>query len=353
MVYSPALDSLFLGDIQMAKKKIAINGFGRIGRMFFRAAMQDEAFCKNFEIVAINDLTDSKTLAYLLKYDSVHGKLEADVTASETTLFYKGKEIAVFSEDKVLKLPWKKMGVDYVLESTGRNTDRNAASQHLVAGAEKVVISGPSKNSDAVLLPGTNLDKYDSSKHDVVSMASCTTNSIAPLLKLLNDEFTIVKGFLTTAHAYTNDQRLLDLPHDNLRRSRAAPVSIVPTSTGAASAIGQVLPELSGKLDGIALRVPIACGSISDLTLVLSRSASVNEINSLVKKASEGKLKGILAYTEEEIVSADIINDPHSGIFDSKLTKVNGDLVKVYVWYDNEWGYSVQLLDLFKHIAKK
>ncbi len=337
----------------MVKKKIAINGFGRIGRMFFRAAMQDEGFCKNFEIVAINDLTDSKTLAYLLKYDSVHGKLDADVTASETTLFYKGKEIAVFSEDKVLKLPWKKMGVDYVLESTGRNTDRNAASQHLVAGAEKVVISGPSKNSDAVLLPGTNLDKYDSSKHDVVSMASCTTNSIAPLLKLLNDEFTVVKGFLTTAHAYTNDQRLLDLPHDNLRRSRAAPVSIVPTSTGAASAIGQVLPELAGKLDGIALRVPIACGSISDLTLVLSRSASVNEINSLVKKASEGKLKGILAYTEEEIVSADIIDDPHSGIFDSKLTKVNGDLVKVYVWYDNEWGYSVQLLDLFKHIAKK
>ncbi len=337
----------------MAKKKIAINGFGRIGRMFFRAAMQDETFTKNFEIVAVNDLTDAETLAYLLKYDSVHGKLTDNIAASETTLSFNGKEIEILAQKDVLKLPWKKMGVDYVLESTGRNTDRNAASQHLTAGAEKVVISGPSKNADAVLIPGTNLDKYDANKHNVVSMASCTTNSIAPLLKLLNDEFTIVKGFLTTAHAYTNDQRLLDLPHDNLRRSRAAPLSIVPTSTGAASAIGQVLPELAGKLDGIALRVPIACGSISDLTLVLSRSTTVSEVNSLVKKASEGKLKGILGYTEEEIVSADIIGDPHTGIVDSKLTKVNGDLLKIYVWYDNEWGYSVQLLDLFKYIAKK
>lgn len=340
----------------MAKKKVAINGFGRIGRLFFRAAMQDDAFNKNFEIVAVNDLTDAATLAYLLKYDSVHGKLDYNVSASETTLFVKGKEIAVTSQKEVLKLPWKQLGVDYVIESTGRNTDKNAASQHLAAGAEKVIISGPSKNADATLVPGANLDIYSPAKHNVVSMASCTTNSIAPLLRLLCDEFGIVKGFLTTVHAYTNDQRLQDLPNDRLRRSRAAPLSIIPTTTGAASAIGQVIPELQGKMDGVAMRVPVPCGSISDLSLILSKHTNRDEVNAVIKKASDGKLKGILGYTEEELVSADIIGDERTGVVDGSLTSVlnsKGDFLKVYSWYDNEWAYSVKLVDLVKFIAKK
>ncbi len=340
----------------MAKKRIAINGFGRIGRLFFRAAMQDEAFTKNFEIVAINDLTDAATLAYLLKYDSVHGKFDSNISASETTLSVKGKEIAVTSQKEVLKLPWKQLDIDYVMESTGRNTDKNAASQHLTAGAEKVVITGPSKNADAVLVPGANLETYDAVKHNVVSMASCTTNSIAPLLRLICDEFGIEKGFLTTVHAYTNDQRLLDLPNDRLRRSRAAPLSIIPTSTGAASAIGQVIPELKGKMDGVAMRVPVACGSISDLSLILSKQTNRDEVNSLIKKASDGKLKGILGYTEEELVSVDIVGDERTGIVDGSLTSVfngKGDFLKVYSWYDNEWAFSVKLVDLLKFISKK
>ncbi len=340
----------------MAKKRVAINGFGRIGRLFFRAAMQDETFNKNFEIVAINDLTDAATLAYLLKYDSVHGKLDVNVSTSETTLFFKGKEITVTSQKEVLKLPWKQFDIDYVMESTGRNTDKNAASQHLTAGAEKVVITGPSKNADAVLVPGANLETYDAAKHNVVSMASCTTCSIAPLLRLLYDEFGIEKGFLTTVHAYTNDQRLLDLPNDRLRRSRAAPLSIIPTSTGAASAIGQVIPELQGKMDGVAMRVPVACGSISDLSLILSKQTNRNEVNSLIKKAADGKLKNILGYTEEELVSADIVGDERTGIVDGSLTSVlngKGDFLRVYSWYDNEWAFSVKLVDLLKYIAKK
>ncbi len=340
----------------MAKKRVAINGFGRIGRLFFRAAMQDETFNKNFEIVAVNDLTDAATLAYLLKYDSVHRKFDASVSASETTLSVKGKEITVTSQKEVLKLPWKQFDIDYVVESTGRNTDRNAASQHLTAGAEKVIISGPSKNADATLIPGANLEVYDSAKHNVVSMASCTTNSIAPLLRLLLDQFGIEKGFLTTVHAYTNDQRLQDLPNDRLRRSRAAPLSIIPTTTGAATAIGQVIPELKGKMDGVAMRVPVACGSISDLSLILGKGTNRDEVNSLIKKASEGKLKGILGYTEEELVSADIIGDERTGIVDGSLTSVlngKGDFLKVYSWYDNEWAYSVKLVDLLKYISKK
>ncbi|MFH0712947.1 MAG: type I glyceraldehyde-3-phosphate dehydrogenase [Candidatus Micrarchaeota archaeon] len=340
----------------MAKKRVAINGFGRIGRMFFRAAMHDETFTKNFEIVAINDIADSKTLAYLLKYDSVHGKLEDKVFSSETTLSFNGKETEILSKKDVLSLPWKQMNIDYVIESTGRYTEKNAASQHLDAGAEKVIISGPSKNADAVLLPGVNLETYDAEKHNVISMASCTTNSIAPLLKLLNDEYGITKGFLTTIHAYTNDQRIMDLPNEKLRRSRAAALSIIPTSTGAASAIGQVIPALVGKMDGIAMRVPVACGSISDLSLILSRQTTSQEVNAVVKKASEGKLKGILGYTEEEIVSVDIIGESHTGIVDGSITSVlggRGDFLKIYSWYDNEWGYSVKLVDLLKHIAKK
>ncbi|MFH1247363.1 MAG: type I glyceraldehyde-3-phosphate dehydrogenase [Candidatus Micrarchaeota archaeon] len=337
----------------MAKKKVAINGFGRIGRLFFRAAVVDEVFNKNFEIVALNDITDAKTLAHLLKYDSVHGRLDANISASETTLCFKGKEIAVYSQKDLLKLPWSSLDVDYVIESTGRYSDRNSASQHLVAGAKKVIISAPSKTADAVLIPGVNLEKYNSAKHDVISMASCTTNSIAPLLKVLCDEFGIKNGFLSTVHAYTNDQRLQDLPHSDLRRSRAAPLSIIPTSTGAASAIGQVIPELQGKMDGIAMRVPVACGSISDLSLILSRETTREEVNRVVKKACDGKLKSILKYTEEEIVSADVIDDDCTGIFDSGLTSVlngKGDFLKVYSWYDNEWGYSAKLVDLLKYI---
>lgn len=341
----------------MAKKKVAINGFGRIGRVFFRAAMQDEVFNKNFEIVAINDLTDSHTLAYLLKFDSTYGKLEANVSSTETTLSINGKStIQVLSQKEVLKLPWKELDVDYVMESTGRNTDKNAASQHLTAGAEKVIITGPSKNADATLVPGANLEKYDAAKHNVVSMASCTTNSIAPLLRLLYNEFGIEKGFLTTVHAYTNDQRLLDLPNDRLRRSRAAAVSTIPTTTGAASAIGQVVPELAGKMDGVAMRVPVQCGSISDLSLILSKHTNRDEVNAIIKKASEGKLKGILGYTEEELVSSDIIGDERTGIVDGSLTSVlngKGDFLKVYSWYDNEWAFSVKLVDLVKFIAKK
>jgi len=340
----------------MAKKKIAINGYGRIGRLFHRAALADPAFSKNFEIVAVNDLSEAHILAYLLKFDSVHRTLDANVSATETTLSINGKEIEVLAQKEVLKLPWKDLDVDIVVESTGKNTDKNSASQHLVAGAETVVISAPSKNPDAVLIPGVNLEKYNPDKHKVISMASCTTNSIAPLLRLLCDEFGIERGFLTTVHAYTNDQRILDLTNDRLRRGRAAGLSIIPTTTGAATAIGQVIPELEGKMDGVAMRVPVPCGSISDLSLILSRGTNREEVNRIVKKASDGKLKGILGYTTEEIVSADVIDNPCTGIFDSTLTSVlngKGDFAKVYSWYDNEWGYSSKLVDLLKFIVSK
>ncbi|MBI4406386.1 type I glyceraldehyde-3-phosphate dehydrogenase, partial [Candidatus Micrarchaeota archaeon] len=254
-----------------------------------------------------------------------------------------------------LKLPWKELDVNYVLESTGKLTSRNGASKHIAAGAEKVLISAPSKDSDVVLVPGANLDAY-ASKHSVISMASCTTNSIAPLLRLLFDEFGIVKGFLTTVHAYTNDQRLLDLPNDRLRRSRAASLSIIPTSTGAATAIGQVIPELAEKMEGVAMRVPVACGSISDLSLILSKGTHADEVNQCIKKAAAGKLAGILGYTEDKIVSADVIGETCTGIVDGSLTRVlnnSGDFLKVYSWYDNEWGYSVKLVDVLKFIAKK
>ncbi len=340
----------------MAKKRIAINGFGRIGRLFYRACLQDDAFKKNFEIAAVNDLTDAETLAYLLKYDSVHGKIEGNISASETTLSVNGKELRVLAEKDPLKLPWKELGVDYVLESTGKIKSRNDASKHLAAGAEKVLISAPSKDSDVVLVPGVNLERYNSSSHSVISMASCTTNSIAPLLRLLLDEFGIVKGFLTTVHAYTNDQRLLDLPNDRLRRSRAAALSIIPTSTGAATAIGQVIPELAGKMEGVAMRVPVPCGSISDLSLILSKGTDAGHVNQCIKKAASGKLAGILGYTEDKIVSSDVIGETCTGIVDGSLTRVlnnAGDFLKVYSWYDNEWAYSAKLVDVFKFIAKK
>ncbi len=336
--------------------KIAINGFGRIGRLFFRAALKNEEFMKNFEIVAINDLTDSKNLAYLLKYDSVHGILNAQVEAKEGAIVVNGKEIRIVSEPNPEKLPWKDLGVEIVLESTGRFTAREDAEKHLKAGAKKVIISAPAKNPDATIVLGVNEDIYDKEKHNIISMASCTTNCLAPMVKVLKDNFGFKKGFMTTCHAYTNNQRLLDLPHKKWRRGRAANLSIIPTTTGAAKAIGLVIPEVAGKLDGMALRVPVANGSITDLVAELKREVSKEEINQAFRNAAEGELKGILEYTEEEIVSVDIIGNPHSCIIDGLSTMVLGEkssLVKVLGWYDNEYGYSSRLVDLFKFIVKQ
>jgi len=336
--------------------KIAINGFGRIGRLFFRAALKNEEFMKNFEIVAINDLTDSKNLAYLLKYDSVHGILNAQVEAKEGAIVVNGKEIRIVSEPNPEKLPWKDLGVEIVLESTGRFTAGEDAEKHLKAGAKKVIISAPAKDPDATIVLGVNEDIYDKEKHNIISMASCTTNCLAPMVKVLKDNFGFKKGFMTTCHAYTNNQRLLDLPHKKWRRGRAASLSIIPTTTGAAKAIGLVIPEVAGKLDGMALRVPVANGSITDLVAELEREVSKEEINQAFRNAAEGELKGILEYTEEEIVSVDIIGNPHSCIIDGLSTMVLGEkssLVKVLGWYDNEYGYSSRLVDLFKFIVKQ
>jgi len=336
--------------------RIAINGFGRIGRLFFRAALKNEEFMKNFEIVAINDLTDSKNLAYLLKYDSVHGILNAQVEAKEGAIVVNGKEIRIVSEPNPEKLPWKDLGVEIVLESTGRFTAREDAEKHLKAGTKKVIISAPAKNPDATIVLGVNECIYDKEKHNIISMASCTTNCLAPMVKVLKDNFGFKKGFMTTCHAYTNNQRLLDLPHKKWRRGRAANLSIIPTTTGAAKAIGLVIPEVAGKLDGMALRVPVANGSITDLVAELEREVSKEEVNQAFRSAAEGELKGILEYTEEEIVSVDIIGNPHSCIIDGLSTMVLGErssLVKVLGWYDNEYGYSSRLVDLFKFIAKQ
>ncbi len=336
--------------------RVGINGFGRIGRMFFRAALKDESFQKDFEIVAINDLTDAKTLAYLLKYDSVHGVLEKKVEYREDALIVDGKEIKVLRIPEPEKLPWKELGIDIVLESTGRFRNREDAEKHLKAGARKVVISAPAKNPDVTLVPGVNESIYNPDEHHIVSMASCTTNCLAPMVKVLHENFGVKKGFMTTCHAYTNDQRLLDFPHKDFRRARAANLSIIPTTTGAAVAIGLVLPELAGKLDGIALRVPVADGSITDLVAELESEVTVDEVNEAYKKAAEGKLKGILQYTEDPIVSVDIIGNPHSCIIDGLSTRVldeKDNMVKVLGWYDNEWGYSCRLVDLLKYMAQQ
>jgi glyceraldehyde 3-phosphate dehydrogenase len=331
--------------------RVAINGFGRIGRLFFRIAMRNEQFKQKFQVVAINDLTDAKTLAHLLKYDSSFGVLNDNVTSSETTLAFNGSEIKVLAVKDPLQLPWKDYGVDLVIESSGLFTERNEALKHVTAGAKKVLITAPAKNADATIIMGVNQEKYDSSMQ-VISMASCTTNSIAPPLKVMVDEFKIVKGFLTTAHAYTNDQRILDLPHKDLRRARAAAVNIVPTSTGAARAIHEVIPELKGKMDGIALRVPVPVGSISDLTLQLEKPASKEQVNEALKKASETKMKGVMKYSEEELVSSDIKGESHTSIIDGKLTNAIGDLVKIFAWYDNEYGYSTKLVELVNYMYK-
>ena len=329
--------------------KVGVNGFGRIGRNFLRAALESGA---NFEIVGVNDLTDNATLAHLLKYDSILGRLKVPVTFSDTTITVGGKTISVSAERDPANIPWGKLGVDVVVESTGIFTKAADAGKHISAGAKKVIISAPATDEDITIVMGVNHEKYDSAKHNIISNASCTTNCLAPMAKVLNDEFGIVRGLMTTIHAYTNDQVILDFPHKDLRRSRAAALSIIPTSTGAAKAISLVLPELKGKLDGYALRVPVPTGSATDLTVELSKEVSVAEINAALKKASQGALKGYMTYTEDPIVSADIVTDPSSCIVDAGLTKVIGSTAKVVGWYDNEWGYSNRLVDLIQYIGK-
>ncbi|KQQ01354.1 MULTISPECIES: type I glyceraldehyde-3-phosphate dehydrogenase [unclassified Rathayibacter] len=331
--------------------KIGINGFGRIGRNFLRAAL---AKGSDLEIVAVNDLTDNKALAHLLKYDSITGRLDATVELDGDKIVVNGKPIIVLEERDPANLPWGELGVDVVIESTGRFTKSEDARKHITAGAKKVIVSAPATGSDvATIVLGVNEGTYDPQVHDIVSNASCTTNCLAPLAKVLLDNFGIERGLMTTVHAYTADQNLQDGPHSDLRRARAAAVNIIPTSTGAAKALGLVIPELVGKLDGYALRVPVPTGSITDLTVELTTPATVEEINAAYKAAAEGDLEGILKYTEDPIVSSDIVTDPHSSIFDAGLTKVIGNQVKVASWYDNEWGYSNRLVDVAELVAGK
>ncbi|MGI5148834.1 type I glyceraldehyde-3-phosphate dehydrogenase [Plantactinospora sp. CA-294935] len=328
--------------------RVGINGFGRIGRNFFRAVLASGA---DVEVVGANDLTDNATLAHLVKYDSILGRLPQEVKASADEISVGGHAMKVFAEKDPSKLPWGDLGADVVIESTGFFTDATKAKAHIDGGAKKVIISAPAKNEDVTVVMGVNHQTYDPAKHNIISNASCTTNCLAPMAKVLQDTVGIEKGLMTTIHAYTQDQNLQDGPHKDLRRARAAALNIVPTSTGAAKAIGLVLPDLKGKLDGFALRVPIPTGSATDLTVDAGRDTSVEEINAAMKAAAEGPLKGILSYTEDEIVSADIVTDPASCIFDSGLTKVIGNQVKVVGWYDNEWGYSNRLLDLVKLVG--
>ena len=331
--------------------KIGINGFGRIGRNYFRAAL---AKGSELEIVAVNDLTDTKTLAHLLKYDTITGRLDATVERGGENIVVNGKPIKVLADRDPANLPWGELGVDIVIESTGFFTKAELARKHIAAGAKKVLVSAPAMGDNvATLVLGVNENTYDSSIHDIISNASCTTNCLAPLAKVFLDNFGIERGLMTTIHAYTADQNLQDGPHSDLRRARAAAVNIIPTSTGAAKALGLVIPELVGKLDGYALRVPVPTGSITDLTVTASRPVTVDEVNAAYKSAAEGALKGILSYTEDPIVSSDIVGDPHSSIFDAGLTKVIGDQVKVASWYDNEWGYSNRLVDITEFVAER
>ena len=329
--------------------KVGVNGFGRIGRNFLRAAIAAKA---PIEIVAINDLTSIETLAHLIKYDSILGRFDQEVSHDDNSLTVGGKKIRVFAEKDPAALPWSSVGAEIVVESTGIFTKASDASKHLTGGAKKVVISAPATDEDVTLVLGVNESSYDPKNHKIISNASCTTNCLAPIVKVLHENFGIVRGFMTTVHAYTNDQVILDFPHKDLRRARAAATNIIPTSTGAAKAIGLVLPELKGKLDGYALRVPVPTGSITDLTVEVSRETSAAEVNAAMKSAANGALKGILKYTEDPIVSTDIVTDPHSSIFDAGITKVIGNQVKVASWYDNEWGYSNRLVDLMVFIGK-
>jgi glyceraldehyde 3-phosphate dehydrogenase len=330
--------------------KVGINGFGRIGRNFLRAALEMGA---DIEIVGVNDLTDNAALAHLLKYDSILGRLGQDISYTDTTITVGGKTFAGLSEKDPTKLPWGKLGADIVIESTGRFTDATAAKAHIDCGAKKVIISAPGKNEDGTFVIGVNEETYDPAKHHIVSNASCTTNCLAPLAKALNDSIGIERGLMTTIHAYTADQNLMDGPHRDLRRARAAAINIVPTTTGAAKALGLVLPELKGKLDGFALRVPVPTGSAVDLTFTASKETTVAEVNAAMKAAAEGPFKGILEYTEDEIVSTDIVTNPASSIFDAGLTRVIGNQVKVVAWYDNEWGYSCRLVDLAVYMGER
>ncbi len=330
--------------------KIGINGFGRIGRNFFRASYQDP----ELDIVAVNDITDSKTLAHLLKYDSILGILEADIKSSENAIIANDKKIKVLSEKDPGNLPWKELGISIVIEATGLFRKRQDAIKHIEqGGAEKVIISAPATDPDITLVLGVNEETYNPDKHHIISNASCTTNCLAPVVKVLHLEFGIEKAFMTTIHAYTSDQRLLDTPHKDLRRARAAAISQVPTTTGAAKAVGIVIPELKGKIDGIAIRVPTPNVSIVDLVALLKKNVSADEVNESFKKASEGKLKGILHYTDEPLVSVDFMANPHSAIVDGLFTRIiDENLVKVLAWYDNEWGYSCRMKDLIKYISR-
>ena len=330
---------------------VAINGFGRIGRSFFRAAL---ASGQDVNIVAVNDLTDPKALAHLLKYDSVGGRLSQDVSVDGDSLVVGGKKIQVLAERNPADLPWGALGVDIVIESTGFFTDAEKAKAHLEAGAKKVIISAPASGEDVTVVMGVNHGDYDAANHNIISNASCTTNCLAPMAKVLNDAYGIEKGLMTTVHAYTADQNLQDGPHSDLRRARAAGLNIVPTSTGAAKAIGLVLPELKGKLDGFALRVPVPTGSITDLTVDLQKPATLEEIQDLYRKASDsGELKGVLRYTDEPIVSSDIVGDSYSSIVDGGLIRVIDNQVKISSWYDNEWGYSNRLVDLTSYVGAR
>ena len=329
--------------------RVGINGFGRIGRNFFRAALNNPAI----EIVGINDLTPTATLAHLLKYDSILGRLGVEVTSGEGSITVGGKTIKVFAERDPGALPWASVNADVVIESTGHFTNAADAKKHIAAGAKKVIISAPASDEDITIVMGVNHEKYDAANHHVISNASCTTNCLAPVAKVLQDNFGIVRGLMTTVHAYTNDQVILDFPHKDLRRARAAATNIIPTSTGAAKAISLVLPELKGKLDGYALRVPVPTGSVTDLTVELAKEATAEQINAALKAAANGPLKGFLYYTEDPIVSSDIVTDPASSIVDAGLTKVIGTTAKVVAWYDNEWGYSNRLVDLIKLVGTK
>jgi len=330
--------------------KVGINGFGRIGRNYFRALLAQGA---DLEVVAVNDLTDNKTLAHLLKYDSILGRFPGEVSYDDQYLTVDGKKIRALEERDPSKLPWAELGVDIVIESTGFFVDAEKAKAHIAAGAKKVLISAPAKNEDITIVMGVNDGLYDNAAHNIISNASCTTNCLAPMAKPLNDELGIVRGLMTTIHAYTQDQNLQDGPHKDLRRSRAAALNMVPTTTGAAKAVALVLPELKGKLDGYAMRVPTPTGSATDLTFEAGRETTVAEVNAIIKAAAEGPLKGILVYTEDPIVSKDIETDPASCVFDAQLTKVIGSMVKVVGWYDNEWGYSNRLVDLTELVASK
>ncbi|MEU6095620.1 type I glyceraldehyde-3-phosphate dehydrogenase [Streptomyces sp. NPDC047079] len=324
--------------------RVGINGFGRIGRNYFRALLEQGA---DIEIVAVNDLGDTATTAHLLKYDTILGRLKEEVSHTEDTITVGGKTIKVLSERNPADIPWGELGVDIVIESTGIFTKKEDAEKHIAGGAKKVIISAPAKNEDVTIVMGVNQDTYDPANHHVISNASCTTNCVAPMAKVLDENFGIVKGLMTTVHAYTNDQRILDFPHKDLRRARAAAENIIPTTTGAAKATALVLPQLKGKLDGIAMRVPVPTGSVTDLVVELGREVTKEEVNAAFQKAAEGELKGLLDYTEDPIVSSDIVNAPASCTFDSSLTMVqDGKNVKVIGWYDNEWGYSNRLVDL-------